>query len=413
MIIEDIISQHAEEAAFLWLLRDNATRAPHYNLKDIADLEERVDAHLDGLFIAGEEAWPFCEQGLEQGEVGEVFAAGFFALNSGRKDWLSPVLEVLDGTPETARGLISALGWIEREKLQGQVVDWLQSAKPTLRQLGLGACAVQRVDCGKYLDQALIDADALVRARALRSVGEVRRRDLAGALADSLADEDEACRFWAAWSAVLLGEAQALATLQRLAVASKDYAERALLLALRAMDTAAAVDWVRELNQDAGAARLVIQATGIIGDPVSIPWLIEKAKEPDLARVAGEAFSMITGVDLAYADLETDWPEGFEAGPTENREDEDVAMDADEDLSWPAAELLSTWWAAHSHAYTSGTRYLCGQPVRKDTCLDVLKTGLQRQRRAAALELALLNPHQPLFNTSATAKRQMQLLGLR
>jgi len=44
MIIEDIVSQHAEEAAFLWLLRDNAVRAPHYNLKDLADLEERVEA---------------------------------------------------------------------------------------------------------------------------------------------------------------------------------------------------------------------------------------------------------------------------------------------------------------------------------------------------------------------------------
>ena len=29
---------------------------------------------------------------------------------------------------------------------------------------------------------------------------------------------------------------------------------------------------------------------------------------PDLARVAGEAFSMITGVDIAYEDLEVEWP---------------------------------------------------------------------------------------------------------
>jgi hypothetical protein len=40
----------------------------------------------------------------------------------------------------------------------------------------------------------------------------------------------------------------------------------------------------------------------------------------------------------------------------------------------------------------------------------VLKTGFQRQRRAAALELALLDRDEPLFNCSATAKRQSQLL---
>jgi uncharacterized protein (TIGR02270 family) len=413
VIIADIVSQHAEEAAFLWLLRDNATRAPHYNLADLADLEERVDAHLDGLRVAGEEAWAFCAEGLKHEEVGEVFAAGYFALGSGRQDWLSSVLQVVGATPETARGLISALGWIERDKLQGQVVDWLKSTEPSLRKLGLGACAVQRVDCGTYLDHALADANAGVRARALRSVGELRRQDLSAPLASHLDDEDDTCRFWAAWSAALLGESQGVMVLQSLAATSTAFGEAALQLALRAMEVSAAVAWVRELNQAPEQARRVIQATGIIGDPASIPWLIERMKVPELARVAGEAFSMITGIDMAYDDLEADWPEGFEAGPTEDADDANVAMDADEDLPWPAPQLLGAWWHAHQQAYSQGTRYLCGQPIRQDSCLDVLKTGQQRQRRAAALELALLNPGQPLFNTSATARRQMQLLGMR
>ena len=194
---------------------------------------------------------------------------------------------------------------------------------------------------------------------------------------------------------------------------SKDFRDPALQLALRAMDTTAAVDWVRELNQNPEFARLVVQATGIIGAPMSIPWLIEKMKEPELARVAGEAFSMITGVDLAYDDFENDWPEGFEAGPTENPEDEDVAMDADEDLAWPAPDLLINWWSGREQEFRKGSRYLCGKPISRETCLDVLKTGFQRQRRAAALELALRSPDEPFFNTSAPAKRQMQLLGLK
>lgn len=44
-----IIDQHAEGAAFLWLLRDAAVAAPHYSLKDLAGLDNRVEAHLDGL----------------------------------------------------------------------------------------------------------------------------------------------------------------------------------------------------------------------------------------------------------------------------------------------------------------------------------------------------------------------------
>jgi uncharacterized protein (TIGR02270 family) len=156
----------------------------------------------------------------------------------------------------------------------------------------------------------------------------------------------------------------------------------------------------------------VIQATGIIGDPASVPWLIEQMAEPPLARVAGEAFSMITGVDLAYDDLERDWPEGFEAGPTESAEDDDVALDADEDLAWPAPDLLAQWWVDHQADYRAGSRYLCGRPIDRDNCLAVLQQGMQRQRRAAALELALLSPERPLFNTAAPARRQRAQLGL-
>ena len=50
-VIPDIVSQHVEEAAFLWLLRSNAIRQPHYALKDIAKLDDRVEAHLDGLRV--------------------------------------------------------------------------------------------------------------------------------------------------------------------------------------------------------------------------------------------------------------------------------------------------------------------------------------------------------------------------
>ena len=54
MVIAEIVSQHAEEAASLWLLRSDALRAPHYVLKDIAKRNGRVEAHLDGLSVAGE-----------------------------------------------------------------------------------------------------------------------------------------------------------------------------------------------------------------------------------------------------------------------------------------------------------------------------------------------------------------------
>ena len=137
------------------------------------------------------------------------------------------------------------------------------------------------VDCGAYLKQAVDSEVETVRARALRSVGEIRRQDLMPMLTEHLQDEDFACRFWSAWSATLLGDANALETLQGFVAESGSGA--ALSLALRAMDKSSAMRWVRDLNGNAAFRRLVVEAAGIIGDPVSVPWLIASMQTPELA----------------------------------------------------------------------------------------------------------------------------------
>jgi hypothetical protein len=52
MVIPEIIFQHVEEAAFLWLLQSNATRAPHYAMKDLAKLDGRVRKRGQANFLA-------------------------------------------------------------------------------------------------------------------------------------------------------------------------------------------------------------------------------------------------------------------------------------------------------------------------------------------------------------------------
>ena len=119
---------------------------------------------------------------------------------------------------------------------------------------------------------------------------------------------------------------------------------------------------------------------------------------------------MITGVDIAFTDLDGKKPAGFDAGPTENPEDENVEMDPDENLPWPNPELIAKWWSQHQGEFQPGIRYLLGKPISVDWCHQVLRKGRQRQRAAAALELAIRQPGQPLFNVAAPGFRQQQML---
>jgi len=408
--VEHVICQHAEEAAFLWGLRDVAIHRPHYNLRDLAKLDERVEAHIDGLRVAGEDGWKLCRKELGWEEEGEVFAAALLAFEAGEEGRVGEVLEVGTKTPQLSRGLISSLGWISWPRAEVQIKKLAVSKSAVLRRVGVAAAAVHRQDPGRPLEDALSDADLPLRARALRAVGELGRSDLRPYLGRNLKGEDDECRFWAAWSSVLLRDRYAIPVVQSFVTSKTRRREQALTLAMRRMEFESAHPWQQELAHKAESARLAVIGAGAIGDPVLVPWLIEQMAVPNLARVAGESFSMITGTDLAYEDLERKKPDGFESGPTDDPEDENVEMDPDDNLPWPEPVLISKWWGAHQGEFQKGVRYLLGKPVDDDWLGQVLRIGRQRQRAAAALELAMLNPGQPLFEVRAPGFRQQQML---
>lgn len=77
-VIEDILRRHAEQAAFLWTVYDHTLLHPEENedMDDerIARLVERLDAHIDGLRVAGDDGLRIAEERYaEFPEAGELF----------------------------------------------------------------------------------------------------------------------------------------------------------------------------------------------------------------------------------------------------------------------------------------------------------------------------------------------------
>jgi uncharacterized protein (TIGR02270 family) len=165
------------------------------------------------------------------------------------------------------------------------------------------------------------------------------------------------------------------------------------------------------LVQDPRDRRIGIQALGLLGDPVCVPWLIQQMSDLPYARVAGEAFSLITGADLALRDLELQALPDFDVGPNDDPQDPNVAMDPDENLPWPDPQSITAWWQAHGGDFQAGVGYVLGQPQSESSFQQALARGQQRQRIAAACGIARYRPNEVLFPTSAPAWRQKQLLG--
>ena len=318
MTVRVILDQHAEDAAFLWLLRDLAAGEPHYRLADLAKLDGRVEAQLDGLRVAAEPGWEIARQAMADiGEPGEVFAAGVLAFESGVPERVQQVIEVGTATPEASRGLISALGWLPYPQASKTIKTLLAAESTVGLRAGLAAMSAHRRNPGPpALFKAFASDDPLLKARALRAVGEVGLIDFQITARATTKGKDPACRFWAAWSSALLSaQRNAVTSLQDIAEAGGTFAERAAQMAMRRLAPKDAKTWLIRLVKELGQKRIALIAAGAFADPEAIPFLIDQMKVPKLARVAGESFSLITGADIAYEDLDGEKPEGSKPVP--------------------------------------------------------------------------------------------------
>lgn len=412
-VIPVILAQHAEDAAVIHATRTAHTRDAHVKLEQLARCDERVAAHLDGLLVAGEAARAFVEPLLETPSASAVFVVAALAIGRRDREFLERLHALAGGSPEAARGLRAAFGWVEPTQLRGVVAEALASTEPSRRLTGLAAAAMHRVDPGLLSARRLEDHDPQVRARAMRAAGELGKMEVAAQLARADADDDAACRFWGAWSAVLLGDRQrALGQLKAVALEPGPCQPRALELALLASPPAACQELLRHFSVDPARRRQLLRGIGLMGDPALVPWLIEQMDHEADARLAGEAFSLITGVDLAWLDLERPPPEEPPAGPGDDPADPAVDMDADDDLPWPDSARIRRWWDASARHFVAGERHFLGQPVTPAGCIDALRNGFQRQRMLAALHRCLLQPGLELFEWRAPAWRQRRALAI-
>jgi len=402
---KDFYAHSIEDASFLWILRSVKIEQPHYHAHDIHHLEHRIEARLDGLMTALEPGWAACEEALEFQEPGEVFAAMVTAMRSHDSEKIKTAVDTGLENALATPGLISAMGWLPDELATPWTDRFLNGKDMAHKYLGLATCSVRRQNPGERLTQILqrddCRQDEKLYCRALRLIGELRRQDCMPALQQAMSDDNDNIRFWATWSAVLLGHRANAHPLQAFVFKSGSHQSQAIQLAFRILPVNQAQEWINQLLTDKSQIRTVIKAIGVLGDPHAINWLIDTMKDPALAKLAGESFTTITGVDLKTHRLEQDAPDNPIAPGDDNTDNDSVELDDDENLLTPDAEKVATLWSQQSPHYIAGHRYFMGQPIGAKHLKTILADGTQRQRHAAALELALSESDTPLPNTRA------------
>lgn len=361
-VIPDILEEHFEELQFLWGQRRGILRSPQLTMRELVDLDERIEAHAEGLMVAGEQLLPFVQEHLVGDDSGAVFAAAYSLLRLGLENGVQKVLAVFQKAEGPAlAGLKEALCHAATPSVVASLGRLIGSAPPAVAVSAAEVLAFQR-----KLDLKPADGDrflkhekAAVRQGAWRSaIGSVVLP--ASAYQTGFRDDDAAVRrealLAAAWNKqpALLDHcrgARQLDPLYLLAVLGKPSELPRIETAGKAMEL--------------GPNRLKV--LGAFGHPGVVEWILKALAGPDprAAVAAGLAFTKITGVDVA-SDKRVQLP------PEDGSTPDEFEKEFLDEAHLPDADRASAEWLKTKDRFAKGTRWCRGFDLSQGATSEVL-----------------------------------------
>lgn len=409
----DIYEQHLEEAAFLWTQWEQALVAPDHVLAEVAPMEERLHAHVDGLVLGGEPlARRFLFPALESDDPELIRTAALALL-------LGEVTASADRLLEHARSADDAsLAALQRalELLEPALLPlWVQSPlrlkEPTLQALAIEVLGFHQ-SAPTAACQALGTHELpRLAAAALRAAGRSRVELAPAVLERALASPSLEVRDAAIEAGVLKGHRSAWAAC-RSAVQSRSLVSPLPLLVLVMSGDDRDLKLIQGLLSDRELLPDVLWALGFSGRTACADICLELMRQEPVAALAGEAFSAITGLRIEgpYA-AGREEPEVQEPVPLAQDDlDADLVPKPTDALALPRADAISRWWREMRPTLGPQGRYLGGRLFEPQVLMDALESSSMRRRHVLALELALRSRGAHQVPTRAFVRRQLGVM---
>ena len=379
--IPSLLQVHLDDLAFIASQRRAALNSRQHSLREFGELNERLEAHLQGALIAPPEALTAqLQPQLTAEDRDEAFAAAYVLLRLAEAQTThAVVVEFSRAKGETLAGLRDALSMAPPSLFADEMRSALEQAKPATAVTAAVALANHRLlpVTSPRLAKLLEDDDAAVCELAWR----------AAQLADAAAPKTAPVRPFkaglshgspavrsAAWSAVAwAGQAPALALLRRSAAGGDAVALH--WLAVLGTDEDAPLLHRAALEQEDVPARCELLAR--FGHPPALNALLRWMADDDalLAVSAREAFTRITGQDVCG-----------------ERRQLPVAADADDfdremspDVWMPDVKKAAAVMERHAPEWATGHRWCQGMRLDGAVSREVLvKLDLEARWDAAA-----------------------------
>jgi uncharacterized protein (TIGR02270 family) len=384
VIRNDLVRVHAENAAHLARQRMLLTEAPHARLADIHETDQRLGGNFRYLKLVGAGAVDMAAEAFATTpEIGEAVVYAALSMHAKQIDFAEVVLGQMESEEAAISALAEAFRHVEREAQRSTFYAWIGHENPALVSAALAAATLLRLNLKDLLAPLTTDARPLVQASALEHAGVMGLVQFAPTALSALGHADAGLAFAAAVASIRLGHPRAA---QRLVESiTPDLAPAKCRLAVEvgfpALAEEGAHQKVRALLGDEATQRWGLLALGMIGSVRTLPYLLRQMEQLETMRMAGWAFAMITGVNIAEDDLELDEFPQCEDDPLLEGAAEELFFE--DGLPFPDVRRVTDWLKANGSKLTAEHALLFGLP--QWTWQEMESPDLEFQARYRAL----------------------------
>ena len=375
----ELYQEHLEEASFLYEQRLTLFDDPEITWLDIADFEERFEAHIDGLVVGEEPALNVCKTQAMEGDFGELHAAVRVFCRQNRLDFVQECLEALDPEDtERVQAISDALNHELPAKWKDEFIRILSEGDQRLIPVVAKLIGYRRLSSGKELLQALQQNSSQAVSNIIWSIGRVREQYARTLLFNKyLKHEDESVCSATALALLRIGDPQTLDHCLH-SVHSGNWP--LLPLGLGGNRSTAAVLIESATNNKASADCLI--ALGLLGNISAVDTLLSGLGNADFARSAAIAFNLITGAGIyeeVFIPEEIDEDELFEEELEKLKRGESLYPPGEEPGTTitrisQKPEDWQKWWAENKSQFNPGIRYRNGKPYSPACLLENLES---------------------------------------
>ena len=361
-VLMDIVEEHFEELDFLCEQREGVVFAPDWNLEELAELEERAEAHLDGLRLAELHAVDIARPALAGEETYAATAATLVFMETGLPELAAEVIEAFKAAeaPETRDGIRIGLRRSKLDAVRAELLELAAGEDLALAAAAADVLAFQRVELSG-LERLLAAKEPAVRVLTYGAMGRLRVLARAQDLGRAIADEDSEVRLAGLRAAAMSG----MPDLERLCRNAATDAEDPSLEALGFLGlfgNPVDLPLLEAAARDGECASVAIAALGALGRVDAVPLLVElMERDAEHAGKAADAFVRITGAEGI---------EGEKPPPPQAEDEVDLEADFENDEPPPDPEKARVWWEENGGRFAPQGRWQAG--VRVDEATETL-----------------------------------------